>query len=186
MTDELLGNTLIYLFLPLWSVAGFVDWICHRRTKIEHTSGLFESVMHSIMGIQIGIPIFLCLFFLVNESILLLCILAWVLHEVVAHADVLYASPKREIRLCEVHAHNYLATLPLFMLVMIAVLNWEAFYNLVSFNWQGPFEFTLRETPVGFDGYMQYYIAFMFALGVVPYFEENLRCLRIWLINRNN
>ncbi|WP_205597695.1 hypothetical protein [Paraferrimonas sp. SM1919] len=78
-TNQLLINVLLYLFLPLWGIAGFIDWCCHRATKIEHNSGLKESLMHSLMGLQIAIPMALCLVFTVNALILLICIITFVL-----------------------------------------------------------------------------------------------------------
>lgn len=40
--------------------------------------------MHAVMGVQIGIPILLCLLFEVNVLILIICLLVWLLHEAVA------------------------------------------------------------------------------------------------------
>jgi hypothetical protein len=97
VTDErhLLINLILYGLLPLWGIAGFIDWCCHRATKVESTSGLKESLIHSLMGIQLGIPILLCLLFEINVLILLICVAMWLLHEVVAHWDVHYASPRQ-------------------------------------------------------------------------------------------
>ena len=80
-TSQLLINILLYVMLPLWGVAGFADWCCHRATKIESTSGLKETILHSIMGLQIAIPILLCLLYQVNVLILIICMITWVLHE---------------------------------------------------------------------------------------------------------
>lgn len=176
-TGLLLINLLLYLFLPLWGIAGFVDWCCHRATHIETTSGLKESLMHTLMGIQVGIPIILCINFRVNVLILLLCLLAWLLHEIVAHADVKYASPRRKISIWEMHAHSYLATLPLYMLSIIAVINWPVVLDLVQLNWSGQFTLQPMEYEHGFAGYFWVYLSFMAVVCVFPYLEENLRCL---------
>ena len=56
-TSQLLIQLMLYVFLPLWGIAGFADWCCHRATRIEHTSGLKESLIHSLMGIQMAVPI---------------------------------------------------------------------------------------------------------------------------------
>ena len=105
-TKHLLINVILYGLLPLWGIAGFIDWVCHRATHVERTSGLKESLIHSLMGLQLGIPILLCLIFKVNVLIFFICALMWVLHEFVAHWDVLYASPLRRISIWEVHVHN--------------------------------------------------------------------------------
>ena len=39
-----------FLFmLPLWLLAGLGDWLCHRRARIERTSGAPESGMHVVL-----------------------------------------------------------------------------------------------------------------------------------------
>src|SRR5690606_40320762 len=113
------------------------------------------------MGIQIAIPIVLCLLFQVNVLILLISFTAWILHETVAHWDVRYAAPRRHISIWEMHAHNYLATLPLFMLLMIVVINWPAFVNLVTLNWAGQFSLQRVEIPHGGENYFSLYLWFM-------------------------
>ncbi|WP_062269888.1 hypothetical protein [Endozoicomonas arenosclerae] len=177
-TSQLLINILLYIMLPLWGIAGFVDWCCHRATKIEITSGFKESLMHSLMGIQIGIPILLCLLFRVNVLILMICILTWILHELVAHWDVHYASTRRKISIWEMHAHSYLATLPFYMMIMIIVINWEAFFSFITLNWQGQIQFVPMEYAHGGDSYLAYYLLAMSVLCIFPYIEENLRCLK--------
>lgn len=182
-STDVLMNLLLYVFLPLWGIAGFVDWCCHRATNIESTSGLKESLMHSLMGIQVGLPILLCLLFRVNVLILLVCLLLMVLHELVAHWDVAYASPRRKISIWEMHAHSYLATLPLFMISMVAVINWPIVLKLISFDWQGQMTFVSMVYRPGGDSYMWIYMVFTACFGIVPYIEENIRCLRYQLVH---
>ncbi|MFN0314136.1 MAG: diguanylate cyclase [Burkholderiales bacterium] len=177
-TNELLLNLILYGLLPLWGVTGFIDWCCHRATKIEHTSGLRESLVHSLMGIQLGIPILLGLLFEINVLVLLICLAAFVLHEAVAHYDVRYSAPKRHISIWEVHVHNYMATIPLYLLMLIAVLNWDVVKRLIAFEWAGQMNLTPLPVPVGHPGYLPGYLLAMGVLCVVPYLEENLRCLR--------
>jgi uncharacterized membrane protein len=80
--NHLLVNLILYGLLPLWGVTGFIDWCCHRATHVETTSGPKESLIHSLMGVQLGIPIVLCLMFRINVLVLLICIAMWVLHTV--------------------------------------------------------------------------------------------------------
>jgi hypothetical protein len=180
MADErhLLINLILYGLLPLWGIAGFIDWCCHRATKVESTSGLKESLIHSLMGIQLGVPILLCLWFEINVLILLICVAMWLLHEVVAHWDVHYASPRRTISIWEVHVHNYMATVPLYLLMLILVLNWDVAVKLFTLDWSGQFGFHRLRTPIGGATYLPAYLAFMGVLCVFPYLEENIRCLR--------
>jgi hypothetical protein len=177
-TKDLLINLILYGILPLWGIAGFVDWYCHLKSHIESTSGLKESLIHSLMGIQMGIPIILGLLYEINVLVLLICIIAWVAHEFVAHWDVYHAAPQRHISLLEMHAHNYLATIPLFLLLLIIVLSWPVLPKLITFDWANQFSFRPVSTPHGGMTYMPFYSTFMGVLCVVPYIEENLRCLR--------
>jgi hypothetical protein len=183
-TNELLLKLILYGLLPIWGITGFIDWICHMRTGIERTSGLKESLMHSLMGVQLGIPIVLCLLYRVNALILLLCILAWIAHEVVAHSDVRYATPRRRISIWEVHVHNYMATIPLYLLMLVVIINWSTAVKLLTLDLPAG-EFTLQpvDRPHGSPSYLRHYLLFMSVLCVVPYVEENLRCLRFALRN---
>lgn len=185
-TDQLLVYLILYGLLPLWGITGFIDWCCHRATGIERTSGVKESVIHLLMGVQLGIPIVLCIVFYVNVLILLICFLAFLCHEVVAHYDVYYSAPLRRISIWEVHVHNYMATIPLYLLMLIMVLNWEVVLKLVSFDWAGQFELSRVPTPHGGSNYLRGYLAFMAALCVFPYLEEFFRCLREARRNRVN
>jgi hypothetical protein len=179
-TDQLLINLILYGLLPLWGITGFIDWCCHRATSIERTSGLRESLIHSLMGIQLGFPILLCLLFRVNVLVLLICIAAFVLHELAAHHDVSYAAPRRHISIWEVHVHNYMATIPLYLLMLIAVLNWNVVLKLVALDWAGGLRLQRMAVPHGSPAYLRAYLAFMTVLCVFPYLEENLRCWRLW------
>jgi hypothetical protein len=175
---NLLMNLILYGLLPLWGIAGLIDWLCHRATRIEETSGLKESLIHSLMGIQLGVPIILCLVYRINVLILLICVLMWLAHEIVAHWDVRYASPLRTISIWEVHVHNYMATVPLYLLMLIVVLNWDVAVKAATLDWSGQFVLVPIGKPHGSEGYLRGYLAFMAALCVFPYLEENVRCLR--------
>jgi hypothetical protein len=183
-TDQLLINLILYGLLPLWGITGFIDWCCHRATGIERTSGLKESLIHSLMGIQLGIPIVLCLVYYVNVLVLLICFIAFLAHEFVAHYDVHYSAPLRRISIWEVHVHNYMATIPLYLLMLIMVLNWETVQKLVALDWAGEFAFERVTQPHGGSTYLRNYLIFMTMLCVLPYVEENLRCLRVVLRER--
>jgi len=177
-SNQLLINLILYGILPLWGICGFIDWCCHRATRIEQTSGIKESFIHSLMGFQLGIPILLGLTFKVNILILSISIIAWLSHEVAAHWDVRYSAPLRKISIWEVHVHNYMATIPLYLLMLVVILNWDVVMKVVTGDWAGQFQFERTETPRGSSGYLVGYLSFMTVLCVFPYLEENIRCLR--------
>ena len=185
-TNQLLVYLLLFVLLPIWSIAGFADWLCHRASHIETTSGLKESLMHSTMGLQVGIPIILCLQFEINVLVLLCCCAALLLHELVAHWDVHYASDIRHISVWEMHAHSYLATLPVFMLALVCIVNWPVFLQLITFDWQGHMSFNKLEDVPGGTAYFPIYMLGVFIFGFVPYLEENIRCLRVFLKTNKN
>ncbi len=76
------------------------------------------------------------------------------------------------------HVHNYMATIPMYLLMLIAVLNWDVVRQLASFHWSGGMTLERMPAPHGSPGYLRGYLAFMTVLCVLPYVEENLRCFR--------
>jgi hypothetical protein len=46
MLNDPMVLILMYFVLPVWLVAGFADWLCHRATHIESTTGAKESLIH--------------------------------------------------------------------------------------------------------------------------------------------
>lgn len=177
-TRLLLINLILYGLLPLWGITGFIDWCCHRATEIEKTSGLKESLTHSLMGIQLGIPIVLGLFFQINVLILLICVVVLLSHAVVAHWDVKYSSTLRKISAWETHVHAYMATIPLFLLLLIMVVNWDVVIRMVTLDWSGQFALTPTPNLQVTSAYRLGYLIFMAIFCVLPYVEENVRCLR--------
>jgi hypothetical protein len=75
--DDAKERYLMYIIMPVWSLAGFLDWLWHRQTKIETTSGAKESVMHLIMMAEAGIPILTGLFLEMNAGALALMGAGW-------------------------------------------------------------------------------------------------------------
>ncbi|MFN8015421.1 MAG: diguanylate cyclase [Acidimicrobiia bacterium] len=177
-TEILILNMILFVILPLWGFSGLGDWICHKRTHIESTSGLKESLIHALMGAQIGIPIILGIFFELSVLTYLIMFLFLVLHEFVAHWDVRYSSPKRKITIWEMHAHNYLATIPLYLFLLVSVLGWEVVKKTVLLQWSGSLNFKFRDTPIGGAHYYIVYGVFISIVCVFPYIAELLRCWR--------
>ena len=55
-SHEVLRAMLMYFVLPLWLAAGFADYLCHRATHIEKTSGWRESVLHVVQFAEMPSP----------------------------------------------------------------------------------------------------------------------------------
>src|SRR6266480_3316290 len=49
MISDPVQFALLYFIMPLWFLAGVADWLCHRASDIEHTTGAKESIIHLLM-----------------------------------------------------------------------------------------------------------------------------------------
>lgn len=175
-TDDILRGMLMYFVLPLWLVAGFADYLCHRAAHIERTSGWKESALHLLQFAEMAVPVLAALFLEITSAVILLMIVCLILHEATAIWDVRYAAATREVTPTEQHIHSFLEMLPLMGLLLVIALYWPAFAALFgvgspdfSFRWKQ------QQLPVA-------YIVTMLTLTalfeVLPYLEEFLRTLR--------
>jgi hypothetical protein len=140
---NLIPMILFWGVLPLWLVAGFADWLLHRRTSIEHTSGFRESTLHALQAVQIGIPLVAGLFFEINSLVLAVMILAVIVHMLTALWDTLYTNPRRYISPLEQHIHSHLEYLPVVAVLLVVLLHWDAFLGLFGTG-ETPASFVLR------------------------------------------
>src|SRR5690606_5325164 len=72
MLNDPLVLILLYFVMPLWLLAGFADWFCHRASQIETTSGPKESLLHLLQFSEVGVPILAALFLEINAGIIAL------------------------------------------------------------------------------------------------------------------
>ena len=129
---ELIEGLLLYAVFPVWLAAGFADYVCHRRTDIEHTSGRTESLLHVAQYLQLVAAVALGLFLEVTTLVLLLMMLLVIAHTLTAFWDVSFTEHRRDISPIEQHVHSYLEILPLFALCLVAILSWDAFQPLLT------------------------------------------------------
>ncbi len=185
-TDQVLINIILYVFLPLWCAAGFVDWYCHRKSKIESTSGVKESLLHALMGVQVGIPIFLCLFFHVNALVLIAFSLSLLMHGIVAYFDIRLARKERQISILEMHAHAFLSTTPLFLFFMLVAINWQTLAELFHAGSSSSNHFSLipATTSIGGPYYAPVFATLLLLFCVIPYLEELHRCARARVLRK--
>src|SRR4051812_8205549 len=94
-----------YFIMPLWLAAGFADYLCHRATHIEVTSGAKESLIHLVMFAEVGVPALAGMFFEADALVLLALIVGFALHEATALWDVSYAVSVRHVSPFEQHVH---------------------------------------------------------------------------------
>ncbi|MBV8538162.1 MAG: diguanylate cyclase, partial [Alphaproteobacteria bacterium] len=167
---------LLYVVMPLWLLAGILDWYCHRASRIELTSGTKESVMHVLLLAEAGTAVLIGLFLEIDSLVLLLMIAAFLLHEATEMWDLAYASPRRTITPWEQHVHDYMALVPFTALSLVFVLHWPQTLALVG---AGPeaarFSLEWKHDPLG-PGYIAGLLGAIVVFDILPYGEELWRC----------
>jgi hypothetical protein len=113
---------LMYFILPLWLVAGFADWLCHRASHIETTSGAKESLLHLLMFAEIGLLLLAAVSLDINGLIIAFMIVMFFVHEATALWDVSYATTLRTVTPIEQHVHSFLEIIPLMAIVSVVSL----------------------------------------------------------------
>jgi hypothetical protein len=89
------------------------DYVMHRRTRIERTSGLGESVIQALMMAEISVPFMLILLCEVNPLLLGVSTAAAGVHEATAISDVRAAvDGGPEVRPAEQYVQSFLESLP--------------------------------------------------------------------------
>jgi len=167
---------LMAVVIPLWVLAGLVDWWCHRRTAIERTSGWPENAFHWLLLAEAGVALLAAALLEIDAAVLLLAFAAFLVHEATTFIELRYVVPLREVRPLEQMVHSFMEILPLLLLALLAVMRWDQVAALVG---GGTPEFALRlkERP-----WPPAYLAGMglavLLLNVVPLAEEGVRCWR--------
>lgn len=147
--DRALVRCFLYYLLPLWTAAGILDWNWHRKTDIEHTAGLRESLIHVLMFSEMGAPLLLGLIFKINAGSLLAMLSMLVAHEATAAWDVHTALEQREVKQREQHTHSLLEVLPLTAFTVAASLNWSELRSLFGVSKKNPdFRLRLKEKKI--------------------------------------
>jgi hypothetical protein len=171
---------LLYVVIPCWIVAGFLDWLLHRRSNISTTSGPLESVFHLLLLIEVGLPLTILLLCEVTAVTLLLLLFGSVLHSVTVLCDTTYASSKRLITPLEQSVHAYLEVLPYTALLLLASAHWpivkeigEAVQREVRQEYWG---LRWRNPPLS-SAYLVGLFTSAATFAVLPYIEELFRGL---------
>lgn len=173
--QDLMVNSILYLFIPLWLLVGFADWLFHRITSISETSGLKESLLHLLMLGEIGMPMLMGLFLEINALVLAVMIAGFLAHEATVLWDLRYAVDKRNILPGEQVIHSFQELLPMMMLALLVFLHWDQFIALVSMNGMADFQLRWKQEPLP----LSYLAAVLASTGLligVPYMEECWRC----------
>lgn len=161
----------LFVALPAWLGPGLLDWWCHRRTHIEEpgNGGTKESLIHSAMFAEAGIPLLLAAALEMNPLLITLMTSAAVVHEATAMLDVRVAfESDRHVGQFEQHVHSFLEVMPFWMVPLMVLLHEPA-----TKRWsltRRSSALTKRDIALIAGGVV--------LLGALPYGEELVRCLR--------
>jgi len=161
--------------LPLWMAAGSSDWLLHRRSRIEATSGSYESRLH-VLGIMMTAPPVLAgLLLEIDAGVLAIMAAGYVAHLGMTILDVAYADEKRRIVPTEQHVHALLELLPFAALSLVGLAHRD---QLVGCGPERPrFALRRKRSPVPLRALVATMAAFTLTVAL-PYAEELTRCIR--------
>ena len=175
---QLIPGFLLWFLLPVWVLAGIGDYLCHRRTAIERTSGLRESSLHVLQAIEIAIPLLAGLFLQINALVLCLMIGGVLTHSLTALWDGLYTAPRRPISAIEQHIHSHLEWAPIAAVLLVVLLHWDQFAALFGQGTEAP-SFAMRaKNPPLPARYLVAVLVPVFLLQGALLAEETLRSWR--------
>ena len=120
------GWTLAYIGLLAWLGAGLLDFMCHRRSDLPHTSGLGESTLHLLQLALVGGAIMSGMLFEIDAPVISAMALLVLAHAFVGYADTRWAFRYRSIRPLEQHVHSVLDMAPWIGLGLVVALTWPA------------------------------------------------------------
>jgi hypothetical protein len=181
MTDvgQIANNYMLYFLVPGWIIPGLADYLCHRRSRIEATSGLHEAVLHFLMIAVLGIPILMGLLLEINALVILLIVVAYFIHLAMALWDVSYAVTKRRVTPIEQHVHSFLEVLPFTAVSFVVCLYWGQALALVGLGSEDGQYWLRLKNPQLPTSYLFTVFSAVFLFLVVPYSEEIWRCYRL-------
>lgn len=105
----------------LWLLAGTCDFILHRRSAIDVTSGLRESSLHLVQIGLLGTGTLLWLLFPPTPALWFVLLAIVCIHALAGYWDTRVAFPVRTIIPLEQHVHSILDIAPW---VALGVLGW--------------------------------------------------------------
>jgi len=117
-----MSATLAYGGYLLWLIAGCLDFVCHRRTRLPQTSGLRESALHLAQLALLGIAMTSGLALTIGPAVFAALVALVAAHALLGYLDTRQAYGRRDIRPFEQHLHSVLDLAP------VAALWW-------TFSW---------------------------------------------------
>lgn len=174
---EPVWDVLVYVVLPLWVVCGFLDYLCHRASDIEHAAGPRESLIHWLMLAEVLLPLTLAVFFRINALVIGVMLVCLVTHEITGYQDLKLAMATRKVTIFEHQVHSALEILPLAAILLIMTLHWPQALALFGAGSERA-DLSLGPKQVPRWGEIIPPGATFLALVVLPYLEEIWRTIR--------
>lgn len=169
--QEFISALLLYFVLPLWVLAGFADYLCHRTADIEHTSGVTETLLHWILLGEIGLPLMAAVVFKINALLIGFMIFCLIAHQITTHFDLRLATRTRGVSPIEQQIHSLLEVLPLTALLLIAILHSSQALALFGLGAES-LDLSLKFKPLPPWQCISIAGLTLVIFGVVPYAEE--------------
>ena len=168
---------LIYVVLPLWVFAGFLDYLCHRISD-RYGKGVLpqESLIHWAMLAEAAVPLRLAVFFSINALVIAAMLISLVAHEITGYLDLRLAMATRKVTIFEHQVHSALEILPFTAILLVMALHWPQTKALFGAGAESA-DFALRWTGAHWHELLP--PAFLFLVGIIfPYAEELYREIR--------
>lgn len=108
----------------IWMLAGFCDFLLHRRERLPVTSGLAESTMHLAQLAVCGTGVLMWLYLEPSTTLLVCSTVLAIAHAALGYLDTVVAFPRRRIGPVEQHVHSVLDMAP-----WVAVLAFVTLYH---------------------------------------------------------
>jgi hypothetical protein len=162
---------LCWFVLPLWVVAGFLDYLCHRKSHMTEITGAKESLIHWLMLAEVALPLMLAIFFRINALVMAVMIICLIAHEITGWFDLKLAMATRKVTPFEHQVHSALEILPLTAMLLVMALHWPQAQALFGFGAQRA-QFYLGPKQIPRWGEIIPPAAVFLALAIGPYAEE--------------
>jgi hypothetical protein len=177
-TARLAERYILAVILPAWMAAAGVDYVLHRRSQIESTSGSYESRLH-VVGISLSaLPVLAGLLCEIEAGALAVMGGGFVVHAAMTVWDIGYADGRRRIVPLEQHVHALLEMLPFMALSLAAIAHRGQAAALFGAGNEKP-RFALRgkRKPIPLR-LLAATIAGFTVIVALPFAEEYARCVR--------
>ena len=120
-----LAALLIWGIYPAWLLAGAGDYLCHRKTGIERTSGATESWLHLAQFVCLAIALACATLLQVDAAVFAVMVAFVLAHSVLSYIDVRYTDGRRRILPIEQTIHGFMDVLPLIAVALFGVQHWQ-------------------------------------------------------------